>query len=375
MSRVKSKKGFALPMAIAVMVVLVGGVAAGYMATSAEVITNAAHRGDTRAYNLAVAGLEQFLANRKTLCARCATDMTAADSPGDSARVVLNGGYATVVSTLVRRQISSTVPAVYLVTSTGVDESIKLSGSTSGTNGMRTVALYATWNVATVNVQGAWFALSGLRKNGNAGRIDGTDNCPASEGGGQGTLAGAVIPSGGQFSGDVSPFQGSPPIDTSKTFTQLKESAKLDWAGIIGGSISADFTIPSDAFPSVSWFTSNPDAWPVIRVKTNNYTLPNAGRGMIIADSNFTISGSNMWDGIVLIGGKLTSNGNNTTAGATFAGLNYLLGGTPEQSTDDSDANGQKTYVYHSCNVSKAASGLQSYRQIANSYMDQIPVW
>jgi hypothetical protein len=96
---------------------------------------------------------------------------------------------------------------------------------------------------------------------------------------------------------------------------------------------------------------------------------------MIIADSNFVISGSNMWDGIVLIGGALTSNGNNTTAGATFAGLNYLLGGNPASSTDDSDANGQKTYVYNSCNVSKASKGLQQYRTMTNTYMDQISVW
>jgi hypothetical protein len=96
---------------------------------------------------------------------------------------------------------------------------------------------------------------------------------------------------------------------------------------------------------------------------------------MIIADSNFTISGSNMWDGIVLIGGKLTSNGNNTTSGATFAGLNYQLGGNPAASSDDSDANGQKTYVYNSCNVSKAAAGLRTYKQITNSWLDNLPNW
>src|SRR5207302_1400042 len=141
------------------------------------------------------------------------------------------------------------------------------------------------------------------------------------------------------------PFQGSPAIDTTKTFAQEVAGAKLDWAGIVSGSsIAADFDVPTVSFPSGTWFTSNPNAWPIIHVHSNNFTLPTAGRGMIIADSNFVISGSNMWDGIVLIGGALTSNGNNTTAGATFAGLNYLLGGSPAGSSDDSDANGQKTY-------------------------------
>jgi hypothetical protein len=97
---------------------------------------------------------------------------------------------------------------------------------------------------------------------------------------------------------------------------------------------------------------------------------------MIIADSNFTISGSNMWDGIVLIGGQLTSNGNNTTAGATLSGLNFLIGGTPSTSSvDDSDANGQKTYVYDSCNVSKASSRLRRYAVVPNTWMDNLASW
>jgi hypothetical protein len=372
----RSRDGFAMPMAILVMVVLTAGIAAGYAATSAEVVTNAAHRGDTRAYNLAVAGLEQFLARRKEtgFCARCAVDPTLAGTPGDSAKVILNGGYAIVKSMLVR-QATATTQALFLIYSQGVDQSIKLSGATIGTEGTRIVGEYAAWNTTTVNVQGAWFALSGLHKNGTAGRIDGADNCPLAQGGGKATVAGAVVPSGGQFSGNTSPFTGSPPIDTSKTFTQVRDNAKLDWAGILAGSIPADFDVPTVSFPGASWFSNNPNSWPVIRVRSTGFTLPNAGRGMIIADGNFTISGSNMWDGIVLIGGALTSNGNNTTAGATFAGLNYLLGGTPGASSDDSDANGQKTYVYNSCNVARASAALASYRAWSNTYLDQISIW
>ena len=379
---VRARRGFALPMALLVMVVLTAGITAGYAATSAEIISNNAHRGDTRAYNLAVAGLEQFIARRSEFCpssntpAYCISDPTASTQPdSEYVTIPLTGGYANVVSKRVRKFINDTLPALFFLRSTGVDTSVKLTGATRGVAGTRMVGIYATWNTATVNVQGAWFALSGLIKNGTAGEINGNDQCSSADGGGKPAVAGALVPNGGQFSGKTSPFSGSPPIDTSKSFQTLKDSAKLDWAGIIGGSITPDFDVPTVSFPSASWFSTNPDSWPIIRVRTNNFNLPNAGRGMIIADSNFSISGSNMWDGIVLIGGKLTSNGNNTTAGATFAGLNYLLGGNPAASADDSDANGQKTYVYNSCNVSKAAKGLQSYRTITNSYIDQIPVW
>jgi Tfp pilus assembly protein PilV len=377
-TRKRSKRGFALPMALLVMVVLTAGIAAGFSATSAEVVTNQAHRGDTRAYNLAQAGLEQFLARRNEagFCTSCVADPSVATTAHETTTIQLTGGHATIDAVQVRRWISDpNQPAIWFITSTGYDETTKLSGSTSSVLPMRAVGVYALWSKTVVNVQGAWFALSGLHKNGSSGRIDGTDNCAAADGGGAATVAGASVPSGGQFSGNTSAFVGSPPIDTTKTFAQLKANAKIDWAGILAGSIPADFDVPTQSFPSSSWFSNHPDEWPVIRVHTSGYSLPNAGRGMIIADGDFTISGSNMWDGVVLIGGALTSNGNNTTSGATLSGLNYLLGGTPGASSDDSDANGQKTYVYNSCNVAKASSGLRTYKAVTNTWVDNIPVW
>ncbi len=170
--------------------------------------------------------------------------------------------------------------------------------------------------------------------------------------------------------------QGNPPVDTSNTFAQLKPKVGIDWAGVLGGSITPDFTIPGQSFPSSSDFDADPNFWPVIRIHTNGFSLPNHGRGIIIADSNFTISGSNMWDGIVLVGGMLTSNGNNTTAGATLSGLNFLIGGTPQTSSiDDATANGQKTYVYNSCNVNSAAARMRRYVAMPNSWVDNLASW
>jgi hypothetical protein len=378
MTRIHLKQGFALPMALMVMVVLTAGIAAGYAATSAEIVSNSAHRGDTRAYNLAVAGLEQFVARRSEtgFCTNCLADPTAATADSEWTTIQLNGGYAVVKSVRVRKHINDTLPALFFIRSMGVDQSAKISGATSSINATRIVGTYATWNTATVNVQGAWFALSGLDKNGTAGEINGNDQCAVADGGGKPAVAGGVVPSGGQFTGKTSPFSGNPPIDTSKTFTQMRDSAKLDWAGILGGSITADYEVfDTPDFPSSAWFINNPTAWPIIRVHKNGLILPSAGRGMIIADSDFTISGNDMWDGIVLIGGSLTSNGNNTTAGATYAGLNLLIGGAPGGSADNSTANGQKTYTYNSCNVARASKGLQSYKVWRNTYIDLIPVW
>ena len=132
-------------------------------------------------------------------------------------------------------------------------------------------------------------------------------------------------------------------------------------------------------FPNAAWFTADTSRWPVIRVHTNGFSLPNAGRGIIIADSDFTISGSNMWEGIIMVGGKLTSNGNNTTSGATVSGLNYKLPGAvqppPGDINDNATANGTKSYVYNSCYVSRATTKLHHYVPFANTWIDDVPVW
>src|ERR1044071_1960189 len=98
----RTRLGFAMPMAIMVMVVLTAGITAGHMSTSAETISNNAHRGDTRAYNLAVAGLEQFIARRNDknpkFCDSCLADPTAATADSEWTRVNLTGGYADVKS-------------------------------------------------------------------------------------------------------------------------------------------------------------------------------------------------------------------------------------------------------------------------------------
>jgi hypothetical protein len=365
-----NRKAFALPMAIFVIAVLTASLAVGLASSSAELTTNAAERSQERAYNVAERGLERFLVMRSTTgyCQNCVVDPTTVDS--EWTRDSVPGGYADIVAVRVR-PVVGTAQAIYFIRSTGTDTSVKLNGASRAKPAQRSVGLYATWVSTTINVKAAWVSLSGLDKNGT-GVISGVDQCGKSP-----DVAGVMVPKGDlQIQGGSFNPQGSPPVDTSNTFTQLKPQVNIDWAGIVNSnSIPADITIPGQSFPSVTDFADT-SYWPVIRIHTNGYSLPNAGRGMIIADSNFTISGSNMWDGVILVGGQLTSNGNNTTAGATLSGLNFLIGGTPSTSSvDDSQANGQKTYVYNSCNVTKATKSLQKYAGIPNTWTDNLATW
>jgi hypothetical protein len=376
----KNRAGFALPLVVVFLVVMSFALAAGLAATAAETGTATAQRGQNRAYATAEQALQRFLISRDSLCAlsgsSCITDPSAATAGQDSVNLTINGGKAVVVARLLRPQqgTKDTIPALFFVRATGVDSTSKMRGNDT-TNAVRSVGLMVQWSTATMNVTGAWTSLSGLYKDGNAGQIDGNDQC-----GRKPAVAGVMVPKGDytQTGGFVP--TGNPPLDTSKTLDQLKPLVTIDWNGILnGGAMQFDIEVPPNAFPDATWFAADTTRWPIIRVHTNNFSLPNAGRGIIVADSDFTISGSNMWNGVILIGGKLTSNGNNTTSGATVSGLNYLLPGAvppaPGYINDDATANGTKSYVYNSCNVSKATQKLRHYVALANTWIDDIPVW
>jgi Tfp pilus assembly protein PilX len=377
----KNREGFALPMVIVVIAVLTAALAASFSSTNAEITTNSAERGQNRAFDIAEAGLEQFMVSRSQSgwCDHCVSDPSTVDS--EYTRVKFTTGYADVVARRIRPVIGAS-NAMFFIRSKGVDTTLsgRLNAAAGTVYAERTVGQYATWMTTTMNVQAAWLSLSGLVKNGS-GTISGVDQCGAKS-----NVAGVTVPKGDLSikGGSFSPT-GSPPVDTTETTAQLQAATPIDWAGILNGGIDADITIPGGSFPSAATFAADTTYWPVIRIHSN-YSLPNQGRGMIIADSDFTISGSNMWDGIILVGGQLTSNGNNTTSGATVSGLNLLVGGRADTSSvngnvvdstsvSDATANGTKAYVYNSCNVAKATSKLQHYSAIPNSWVDNLASW
>jgi hypothetical protein len=369
MSRISlsNREGFALPMAIVAIVILTAGIAAGFAATASEYTNNAAVRGQSRAYSLAESGLEAFMVQRTdtTICKMCATDdPTTADSEWTTIHYPPYG-YANIVAVRLRPEIDANTPAIYFIRSTGVDTTAKI-GHALAINATRTVGVYAKWSTNTVKVLASWLSFPGLVKQGTAGIISGVDEC-----GQKASVAGVMVPKGGYSTDGGFTPTGSPPLDTSKTYAQLKAAVPVDWAAIEGGSIQADYTIPGTGWPSAADFADT-TFWPVIHV-TQSTSLPIRGRGMIIADSNFSISGSDMWSGILLVGGQLVSNGNNVTYGTTMSGLNWLLGGTPPAGTiDDATANGQKSYVYDSCSVAKASQKLRHFVAMPNSWVDTV---
>lgn len=373
----QARRGFALPLAILALALMTATIVAAYSTTSAETVANNAMRSQERALQLAQTGLQQFYVRRSEagFCSNCASDPSVADS--EWTRITLPGGYADVVAMRQRQRFSSLgIAAVYFLRATGVDTGVRLSGAGNATYARRTIGQYATWGTTPVRVMGGLTSLNGLRNNATGGgeRIDGDDAC-----GGGVSVPGAVVPRGGLYGGTGNLPGGSIPVDSTKTLDSLRKVIGIDWQGIIvNNALPADITIPGGSFPTALAFAlGGTTYWPVIRIK-NSYTLPNDGKGLIIADSNLVIPAGVDWDGIILVGGAISVAGTGILEGVVITGLNRMLSTTanPYDFTGRRDTvSSTKRIRYNSCDVEDTADKLKIYFAMTNTFIDNVAIW
>ncbi len=339
----QGRSGFAVPAALLTILVLTVAIAAGFSIASAERRSAEDQKAQITAFKLAEQGLETFLIKRDSL-----GFIIIPPGASDVVRITLPGGYADVELDRIRAPQGS-LAGLYVIRSRGT----QTSGAFAGTpQGVRTVAQYALWEPASMQVLGGWTAMSGFQKNGNSGTLGGNDAC-----GDSAAVAGVIVPLIPGYSGKSGMASGNPPVDSV-----TKDSVHIDWPGIVNASIiTPNITIPGGTWPSFADTTY----YPVIRVN-GDFSLPGSGRGTLIVTGNFTISGSTGWKGVLLVGGSMTSNGNNGVEGATVSGLNVKLNQTVAVST----ANGTKNYTYNSCEVAKAMSALGALVPLPNTWVD-----
>ena len=353
-----TRRGSTLIMSLLLIVVLSAVVAGTLAMTSSERRSVGDLEANVDVYDLARSAYDEFIANPTGALAGFAPPTWVGP---DSARFTFSTGYAWVSVQRVMPAAGST-PATYLVRSRAVRTAFQ-SGNAPAAE--RIFAQYAQWSTGSLATLSAWTSLSGLHKNGGSGTISGADACGASS-----TVAGVAVPTNPGYtqSGGSTVPSGSPNVLDMGTQAQADSMVKIDWAGIVGGTaLTPDITIPGGSWPSFS----NSSYWPVIYVnQASAFSIPNAGRGILIVKNDLTISGSNQWNGIILVGGVLTSNGNNTVSGAVVSGLNELLG----QTVAASDVgNGTKTFEYNSCNVASAAARFTGLTPLRNTSVDNWP--
>jgi len=352
--RLQPRAGFAIPAAILVSLILMLALFSAFelVSTERKVADNA--RSATDAEAIAESGLETFLLTRAAL------GFVGVPAASESTRVTLPHGYADVVLTRVRAGVGSS-PPIYLVRSRGVHTVKRVANSLDAS---RSVAEYAVWRNATLGTAASWTSLSGLQKNGGSGILSGVDAC------GGPTVAGVAVPNvpGYTQSGGASVPQGSPPILNLGTQTQAEQATNVDWNSINSGSgFAPDVAIPGASWPSFS----DPAVYPVIKV-TGDFTLPSNGHGLLIVTGKLTLNGAVTWDGIILVGDHLVSNGNNQVTGAVVTGLNDKLGlGASVDSIGvNSLGNGNKLFQYNSCSVSKALGAFGRLVPYSNAWVD-----
>lgn len=372
--RFHARPGFALPMVILVMFILVGALASGFNMLSSERAADDASVQAQIAASLAETGLQQGLRNRPGL------GLPAVPPAGvESTRVTLSNGYADIITTRMRAPVGTTVPALYLVRSRGVRTS---AGIANAGNSTAISSAFATFQAMTMNVQSAMTGINGIDKAGAAGTISGVDQCPVASGGTGGSVAAVAVPDDPGYDGSLTPLVGTPKVASlGANAATAATTVPFDWADIVSGSaITPDFlsTAAGVGFPSTGWFSSNPTRWPTIIVNNGpspnvEFTLSTFGRGMLIVYGDLNLNGNTAgWDGIIIVGGKITSNGTNQVSGATITGLNVKLGYSVDDN-DVNDLNGTKSYYYNSCNINSSLASLGALRVYQNTWANNFP--
>lgn len=359
MERTNGRAGFALPMALLLLLVTTGAVLTALNQADTERKVLDSEVAMLEALVLAETALERFVTDGRAW----AWEGSAGQFPQiDSGFVRLDAlgdelgihGYAEVT---VQRMFLDVDSAFYVVRSRGVRTEGGWGGAPAA---VQVVTRAGRWKTATLDVEAAWTSISGLQKNGAAGSLDGFDAC-----GQKPAKAGVAVPTNPGYSGSTAPVTGDPPIlNIGDQPEDAAGEVAVDWESIVNGGIAPDYVVPPAVWSNID-FTD----WPVVLVTDPSFDLPTeGGRGILIATGDLTISGSELWQGVVLVGGKLTSNGNNTVSGATISGLNVKLG----MSVPMSDVgNGTKTFQYNSCHIANAMQAFGgSLHILENTWLD-----
>ena len=218
-----------------------------------------------------------------------------------------------------------------------------------------------------INLTGAMTSLSGFEKSGSSGIVSGIDNasttgrfgCPDA---GQPPIAGAFGPTNMIWESPAAPenvvtestlWLASQPIPLvwGGTTADVAATMGIDWARLL--SLTPDVMINSAAdWPPASFFDGDPAPMPLIFVADGVDLSGRAGNGLLVALGDVAFGGGSLWDGLILVGGRLSAGGNTEVHGALVTGLNFLLG-NPVLASDL--GTGTKTFLYDSCKVAMAS--------------------
>lgn len=373
----RSRRGFALPVVILAMFLLVGALASGFVMIRGERAADDATIQQQAAQALAETGLQQAYQNRAGL------GLGTLPTTSDSARLTLSEGYVDVVTTRLRAPVGTTVPGLYYIRARGVRTR---SGTAGAGNAVAFATGFATFSTINLTVQSSLTSANGINKSGSSGVISGHDACTAAAGGGKPSLPAVAVPSSPGYTGSTTPLEGSSKISTiGATDVEAANAIPIDWDAVVNhNAISADFYVQANGtgWPGQAWFDANPNNYPTIIVNNGPdpetmFVVDGFGRGTLVVFGSVWFKGNTGgWDGIVIAGGRLRSSGGNQVSGATITGLNLQLGYNVGEN-EVTELSGTKKFLYNSCAVAKSLQNFSSggLRAYENSWANSFPAY
>ncbi|HJR15797.1 MAG TPA: hypothetical protein VJ808_03005 [Gemmatimonadales bacterium] len=358
-----NRRGATLPLTILLLSLMGVAVAISFRRVSSERRITGDSRAQLGAFAVAQSGLNRFLStiNGKPAGPYPVT-VTYNDLPGGTAQVDLRQ---------LRESTMTLLPAVYIITSRGTYTASKNYDAIAPA-AQRTVATYAQWVPTPFDLNGAFTSLNQVEINGNSYSVSGTDRATASATcpGPQAAIPGLATPNGDvseiDFPANLSGNPATSDIGTPGGAGTAKDEVDIDWAAILAGTaFPADYVSPT--WPTATQFNN----WPVTRVN-GDLTLPSGGKGILVVTGNLTWNGTPLktWEGLILVGGVLTANGQGNIYGALVTGLNIKVG-TPVGLGDL--GNGTKDFRYDSCALARALGHIGSIQRLRNAWSDTWP--
>ncbi|MDH4044206.1 MAG: hypothetical protein OEY20_06910 [Gemmatimonadota bacterium] len=342
------RRGIALPAVILLVALLTALLTTGLSRARTERQIAEASDETAGALTIAQSGLQTYLGT-----------VTTRPADGDSTRINVTGGYANVVTYLVRQPADTIQRTLYLVRSTGV---VITPDSGAAPRAQRTVAQFAEWEAGYMLHRAALTAPNGLQQRNGSSILyfSGYDACATN----------APIPAARTTSMTTVPpapaptFLPPPGLIAEGVGTGLTVATQtaINWAGALGGELVPDYTS----------FQNGNFAFPVQRV-AGNLALAGtlAGTGLLVVGGDLDIGGSSFdFRGVILVGGSIDFNASlQIVRGLVISGLNEQLGVNPQR-TEMGGTNKNLYIYYDSCFILAALAPLTGLTPIRNAWLD-----
>jgi type II secretory pathway pseudopilin PulG len=349
--RDRDQRGFALPAVIFLVALLTLLLTSGLSRVQADRQIAEASEATADAFALAQSGLYNYIGS-----------LSARPPDGDSVRINLTGGYANVISRVLRNPSDTTENSLYLVRSTGIVIN-PLAGSV--TQAQRTVAQFADWQPGSIERRAALTTPNGAwhrdDPDGNPWWIEGTDAC-----GVEPPIPALRTTNITEPSPTTTPivYTGSVVQEGAGTGPAIAAQTEIDWATVTSPAFVPDFTTFQDG--DLAGFS--------IQRLSGNYIVSSgrAGSGILIIPGRLDLDpgGAFYFRGVVLVGDYVDFDaGTAVIEGLLVSGLNMQQGFTPPRTELGAEAD----FIwirFHSCYVNQAMAALTGMAPVANAWLD-----